>query len=112
MVWERAALVLASSLSLGCSGSQGANPSLGSSAGGAGGSGSGQGGTAGMGAGGGNRCPDYDPLKHVYWGDLHSHTSFSADAYVFGTRTNPSDAYLFARGKPVTIFQGTGDGEE
>src|ERR1700677_4468810 len=35
------------------------------------------------GADGAANCPDYRPLKNLYWGDLHGHTSFSLDAFGF-----------------------------
>jgi hypothetical protein len=54
----------------------------------------------------GARCPDYNPLKNLYWGDLHTHTSYSFDAYVAGTRADPRDAYRFARGTPVDVASG------
>jgi hypothetical protein len=41
-------------------------------------------------------CADNNPLKNAYFGDLHSHTSFSLDAYGFGTRAGPAQAYAFA----------------
>jgi hypothetical protein len=41
-------------------------------------------------------CADYNPNKNVYWGDLHSHTALSADAYEWGNRNFPHDAYQFA----------------
>jgi len=47
----------------------------------------------------GAQCTDYDPEKNVYWGDLHIHTSYSMDAYIFDTRLTPEDAYRFARGE-------------
>ncbi|HZP41705.1 MAG TPA: DUF3604 domain-containing protein, partial [Candidatus Binatia bacterium] len=34
-------------------------------------------------------------------GDVHIHTRFSADAYIFGTRVTPHDAYAFARGAAI-----------
>lgn len=51
----------------------------------------------------GERCYDYDPDKNVYWGDLHVHTAYSMDAYMFDTRLTPRDAYRFARGKQVKL---------
>jgi len=47
------------------------------------------------------QCPGYDPNKNVYWGNLHQHTGYSADAYLFGTRATPTDAYLYAKGGPA-----------
>jgi hypothetical protein len=42
------------------------------------------------------RCTDYNPDKNVYWGDLHTHTALSGDAYGWGNRNFPHDAYRFA----------------
>ena len=44
-------------------------------------------------------CAAFDPLRAPYFGDLHIHTRFSADAYIFGTRVDPRGAYDFARGR-------------
>ena len=43
-----------------------------------------------------------NPLRDVFFGETHVHTSWSFDAYVFGnTLTGPEDAYQFAMGKPI-----------
>ena len=39
----------------------------------------------------------FDPLKNVYWGDVHVHTVESMDAVLFGTTATVEDAYRFAR---------------
>jgi hypothetical protein len=51
-------------------------------------------------------CSDYNAYKNVYWGDLHTHTSYSVDAYSFRTRNTPQDAHAFARGAPKQIAAG------
>jgi hypothetical protein len=45
-------------------------------------------------------CAEHDPLRKAYFGELHSHTSYSFDAWTYGIRTRPSDAYAFAKGQP------------
>jgi len=44
-----------------------------------------------------------NPLKNVYFGEQHLHTVSSADAFAFGTRTTPEDAYRYMKGEPVTL---------
>jgi len=44
--------------------------------------------------------------KHIYWGDLHIHTSYSMDAYVLNNQAEPADAYHFAQGGEVTLSNG------
>ncbi len=48
-------------------------------------------------------CADRNPLRNVYFGDLHVHTAYSFDAYVFDVRVTPEQAYRFARGEPVEL---------
>ena len=45
-----------------------------------------------------HRTQPYNPLKNVYWGDLHVHTVESFDAVLFGTTLTIEDAYRFAQG--------------
>ena len=43
-----------------------------------------------------------NPLRDVFFGETHVHTSWSFDAFVFGTTmAGPEDAYQYALGKPV-----------
>jgi len=44
--------------------------------------------------------------RDAYFGDLHVHTSFSIDSYIFGNRLTPRDAYKFAKGEAVTLHGG------
>ncbi|MEC7911565.1 MAG: DUF3604 domain-containing protein [Pseudomonadota bacterium] len=40
--------------------------------------------------------------RSPYYGDLHVHTKYSFDAYVFGTTNSPHDAYRYATGEGIT----------
>jgi hypothetical protein len=40
------------------------------------------------------------------WGDTHLHTANSPDAFAFGNRLGPEEAYRFARGETVTSVTG------
>ncbi|MBS0334227.1 MAG: DUF3604 domain-containing protein [Proteobacteria bacterium] len=48
-----------------------------------------------------SRIPAAD--RHAYFGELHLHTAMSFDAWSFGTKTTPDEAYKFARGETVMI---------
>lgn len=48
-------------------------------------------------------CADRNPLRNVYFGDLHVHTRNSFDSWAAGNETTPEDAYRFARGQEVAI---------
>ena len=41
------------------------------------------------------------PTKTALFGDLHVHTSQSFDAFVFGVRRTPEDAYRYAQGEAI-----------
>lgn len=48
-------------------------------------------------------CADTNPLRNVYWGDLHVHTALSYDAVLSAVRTTPEEAYRFARGEALDV---------
>lgn len=54
-------------------------------------------------------CSDLNPLRNVYWGDLHVHTSYSFDAYINQVEVDPYDAYAFAQGQPVMLPDADGN---
>ena len=55
---------------------------------------------------------EYSPYLHrgypqrVFWGDTHTHTSYSTDAGMIGCRLGPEEAYEFARGEIVVASGG------
>ena len=43
-----------------------------------------------------------NPLRDAYFGETHVHTSYSADAWLFGDRmTDPGDAYKYFKGETI-----------
>ncbi len=56
--------------------------------------------------GAGAKCKNSSALKNAYFGEMHNHTSYSLDAYGFGTRTDPAASYAFARGAAVDVATG------
>ena len=50
-------------------------------------------------------CPDFTSTRRPFFGDLHSHSSYSLDAFLIGrTRNDPWDAYAFAKKeKPLPL---------
>jgi hypothetical protein len=57
--------------------------------------------------------------RRVFFGELHLHTALSTDAWTYGTKLLPADAYRFGRGDTVMVpavqvtkQQGRGDGKD
>ena len=48
----------------------------------------------------GNTQPDQ---RRVFFGELHLHTTMSFDAWTFGTKVTPDQAYRFGRGETVMV---------
>ena len=48
-----------------------------------------------------NSRPMPNKDRNPYYGDLHVHTKYSFDAYVFGVTASPDDAYRYAKGAAV-----------
>ena len=45
--------------------------------------------------------PAPNPERNAYFGELHVHTKYSFDAYIFGVRGTPDDSYRFAKGEAI-----------
>jgi len=48
-------------------------------------------------------CVAFNPLRNLYFGDLHFHTDLSHDAWIYGVRSTPEEGYGFARGEPIAL---------
>jgi hypothetical protein len=46
------------------------------------------------------------PQRNAYFGDLHVHTGWSFDSYIYNVRTTPDDAYKFAKGEAIPHASG------
>lgn len=58
-------------------------------------------------------CADRNPLRNLYFGDLHAHSALSWDAYGYDLRVTPEQALAFARGEDsvwLPPLDGTGKG--
>ena len=49
------------------------------------------------------RCANYTATRQPFFGELHLHTVYSADAATVTTRNTPFDAYRYARGEKVGL---------
>ena len=56
------------------------------------------------------QCRVNDPMRQVFFGDLHTHTAFSLDAQQRDGFQTPHDAYRFARGEPLGLSPRDADG--
>jgi len=52
------------------------------------------------------KTADYSETNNAYFGDLHVHTSWSFDAFIYNVRTTPNDAYDFGSGKMIDHVSG------
>lgn len=54
-------------------------------------------------------CKDYDPLRQPFFGETHSHTTYSFDAVSIGTVNGPREAYRYAKGGAIYVTDATGN---
>lgn len=52
------------------------------------------------------KTKDYQETKNAYFGDLHIHTGWSFDAFIYNVRTSPDDAYRYAKGYKIPHVSG------
>lgn len=48
-------------------------------------------------------CPDHNPLRNPYVGELHVHTAYSFDSILAGVTAGPRDTYRFAQGESLAL---------
>jgi len=48
-------------------------------------------------------CPDRNPLRNRYVGELHAHTAYSFDSVLAGVAAGPRDLYRFAQGESIPL---------
>jgi len=48
-------------------------------------------------------CPDRNPLRNPYVGELHAHTVYSFDSILAGVTAGPRDLYRFAQGESLQL---------
>jgi len=48
-------------------------------------------------------CPDRNPLRNPYVGELHVHTAYSFDSILAGVTAGPRDMYRFAQGESLAL---------
>lgn len=52
------------------------------------------------------RTADYNEERNAYFGDLHVHTSWSFDAFIYNVRTSPEEAYRYGKGEAINHVSG------
>jgi hypothetical protein len=48
-------------------------------------------------------CVAHQLNRAPFFGETHAHTTYSFDAVLLDTRTDPRDAYAFAKGAPIDL---------
>ena len=48
-----------------------------------------------------DREADESAMRNAYFGELHVHTNLSFDAFTFGLRATPDDAYRYGKGEAI-----------
>ena len=48
-------------------------------------------------------CSNFNPLRNLYFGDLHVHTALSHETWTLDVRAGTEDALRFARGEPIGL---------